>query len=140
MRNIFCKISPFRTNLIIFSDKKCEGLVWGKNKNYNLGIGNIPREVPEFVDFFRKNRIYIQQVSMNSYHTLFLSEGYVYATGHGNGGRLGTGDELTLVTPKKVNFQFKDENEKIVYISAGKNHSIALSNKNRVRFYAFLYF
>lgn len=119
--------------MFLCSDKKSENLVWGKNKNYNLGIGNIQgREIPEFIDFFRKNRLYIQQVSMNSYHTLFLSDGYVYVTGHGNGGRLGTGDELTLVTPKKVNIPFKDETERIVQISAGKNHSIALSNKNRV--------
>lgn len=72
---------------------------------------------------------------MNSYHTLFLSDGFVYATGHGNGGRLGTGDELTHVTPKKVNIPFRDENERIVCISVGKNHSIALSNKNRVTFF-----
>lgn len=117
----------------IDGEKKCETLVWGKNKNYNLGIGNIQgRDTPEFIDFLRKSRIYIQQVSMNSYHTLFLSDGHVYATGHGNGGRLGTGDELTLVTPKRVNIPFKDENEKIISISAGKNHSLALSNKNRL--------
>lgn len=113
--------------------------MWGKNKNYNLGIGNVQgRETPEYIDYYRKNRIYVSQVSINSYHTIFLVDGHIYAAGHGNGGRLGSGDELTLVTPKKINVPFHDENEKIISISAGKHHSLALSNKNRVNLLSFI--
>lgn len=70
---------------------------------------------------------------MNSYHSLFLSDdGDVYATGHGKGGRLGTADELTLVTPRKISIPLRETMEKIVWVSVGKNHSVVLSNKNRV--------
>lgn len=119
---------------VSFSENRCETFVWGKNKNYNLGIGNVQgKEVPEYLETFRKSRIWIAQVSMNSYHSLFLSdEGDVYATGHGKGGRLGSGDELTLVTPRKISLPTREENERIICVSAGKNHSLALSNKNRV--------
>lgn len=77
--------------------------------------------------------MFIQQISMSSYHSLFLTDdGEIYATGHGKGGRLGSGDEMTLVTPRKVNVPLQGENEQIISISAGKNHSLLLSNKNRV--------
>lgn len=69
---------------------------------------------------------------MSSFHSIFLSDdGEIYATGHGKGGRLGSGDEMTLVTPRKVTVPLQ-ENEQIISISAGKNHSLLLSNKNRV--------
>ena len=36
------------------------------------------------------------QVTLNKYHTVFLTDdGQVYSCGHGLGGRLGHGDELT---------------------------------------------
>lgn len=45
------------------------------------------------------------QVSLSKMHGIFLtSSGHVYACGHGRGGRLGTGNEQTLITPKKLAF------------------------------------
>ncbi|XP_063702839.1 inhibitor of Bruton tyrosine kinase-like [Culicoides brevitarsis] len=120
----------------IDNENRCETFVWGKNKNYNIGIGNVQEKTtPDYLDAFRKARIYVQQVSMSSFHTMFVTDdGDLYVTGHGTGpgGRLGTGDELTLVSPKKVKLPFKEEDEKIIDISAGKNHSLVLTNKNRV--------
>jgi len=46
------------------------------------------------------------QVAMNKYHTVFVTDaGKVYSCGHGLGGRLGHGDELTrLVCITHVKF------------------------------------
>ena len=43
----------------------------------------------------------IAQVVLNKYHTVFLTDsGAVYTCGHGLGGRLGHGDELTALVRK----------------------------------------
>lgn len=124
----------YRVKKPIDNENRCETFVWGKNKNYNIGIGNVQEKTtPEYLDAFRKCKIYVQQVSMNSYHTMFLTDGgELFVTGHGKGGRLGSGNELTLVSPKMVKIPVKEEDEKIVNISAGKNHSLVLTDKNRV--------
>uniref|UniRef100_A0A336KSV8 CSON014850 protein n=1 Tax=Culicoides sonorensis TaxID=179676 RepID=A0A336KSV8_CULSO len=124
----------YRVKKPIDNENRCETFVWGRNKNYNIGIGNSQEKTtPDYLDEFRKNKIYIQKVSMNSYHSLFLTDdSELYVTGHGKGGRLGSGDEMTIISPKKVRIPFRDDDEKIISISAGKNHSLVLTNKNRV--------
>ncbi|XP_058449485.1 inhibitor of Bruton tyrosine kinase [Malaya genurostris] len=109
-----------------------ELLVWGKNKNYNLGIGNVEgRDTADYIDFFRKNRITIEKISINLYHSVFLSKsGDVYTTGHGRGGRLGNGTENTVVSPAKVVIQTKNVEERIIDVSTGKFHTLLLSSHN----------
>jgi inhibitor of Bruton tyrosine kinase len=136
-----------------------ELFVWGKNKNYNLGIGNVQgRPYPEYLDFFRKQKIFMQSVSLNYYHSLFLTfNGDVYCTGHGKGGRLGNeiafilvylynkcthfpgnGSENTLVTPTLIDIAKKyAEEEKITSISAGRYHSLLLSDHDVVSYQQF---
>ncbi|XP_058820045.1 inhibitor of Bruton tyrosine kinase [Topomyia yanbarensis] len=109
-----------------------ELMVWGKNKNYNLGIGNIEgRDIPDFIDYFRKNRIAIQKMSMNSYHSAFLTKsGDIYTTGHGRGGRLGNGAENTIVTPSKLVIQTRNAEEHLIDVSTGRYHTLLLSSHN----------
>lgn len=52
--------------------------------------------------------------------------------GHGIGGRLGHGQESTVVQPQKINLRLKRTDEKIVSFSASKNHSLILTNLNHV--------
>lgn len=66
--------------------------MWGSNKNYNLGINNDQNgeQLPQMLDFFRKEQISLQSVALGAYHSLFLDKkGNVYSVGHGKGGRLG---------------------------------------------------
>lgn len=107
-----------------------ETFVWGKNKNYNLGIGNVQsKETPDILDHFRKNNIFINLASINEYHSLFLSDdGILFCAGHGKGGRLGNGSECTVVVPQRVTIKFVQKNEKIIDISAARNHSLILTD------------
>jgi len=53
------------TNLLI---SRNDVLVWGSNKNYNLGIGNEQNtNAPQAVDFFRKSNLFLEQVALVTY-------------------------------------------------------------------------
>ncbi|XP_062547692.1 inhibitor of Bruton tyrosine kinase [Armigeres subalbatus] len=109
-----------------------EIVVWGKNRNYNLGIGNVEgRDIPDCIDYFRKHRITIAKMSINCYHSVFLAKnGDVYATGHGRGGRLGNGTENTVVFPIKVTVSMRSIDERIIDVSTGRHHTLLLSDHN----------
>lgn len=101
--------------------------VWGKNKNYNLGIGNVTtRNHPDAV----KGLPTIVKASINKYHSLFLaSNGSLWGCGHSKEGRLGIGSEATLTNPLEISVKFNHKNEKIVELSAGLSHSLVQTNK-----------
>ncbi|XP_067631426.1 inhibitor of Bruton tyrosine kinase [Eurosta solidaginis] len=111
-----------------------ELLVWGTNKNYNLGTGNAePTNTPQSVDFFRKEHISIESVSLGAYHSFFLDKkGLLYAVGHGEGGRLGVGGEHSLAAPKKVKVPIKNTGEHLICISVSRKHSLLLTNRSKV--------
>lgn len=116
-------------------DKTNEILVWGCNKNYNLGIGNEEgKSYPQYLDFFKKLKIFIRCVSISTYHCLYVTEnGIVYSVGHGKGGRLGIGNEKTIVVPEAICIQTaKKQPEFIISVSAAKNHSLALTKSGLV--------
>ncbi|XP_056015291.1 inhibitor of Bruton tyrosine kinase-like isoform X2 [Ostrea edulis] len=77
---------------------------WGDNTNLTLGHGKEQRRGhPEVVEEFKKNGIGVKEVVLCKYHTVFLTvDGQVYTCGHGQGGRLGHGDEHTYMVPKLV--------------------------------------
>lgn len=110
-------------------------LVWGSNKNYNLGVGSEQNtNAPQSVDFFRKSNIWIEQVALGAYHSLFLDKkGHLYAVGHGKGGRLGTGGENTLPAPKRVKVSSKlGSEDSIRCISVSRQHSLVLTHRSLV--------
>lgn len=107
--------------------------VWGKNKNYNLGIGNVTARLqPDSIEYFRKHQISIVNASINSYHSLFLSaDGTLYGCGHSKEGRLGVGScEATLVDPQEIRIKFPHKSERIKAVAAGLYHSLVLTNKS----------
>uniref|UniRef100_A0A8D2LZD8 Inhibitor of Bruton tyrosine kinase n=1 Tax=Varanus komodoensis TaxID=61221 RepID=A0A8D2LZD8_VARKO len=75
---------------------------WGNNINFTLGHGGQQsKHHPELVDLFPRNGVYIKQVVLCKFHSVFLSQkGQVYTCGHGQGGRLGHGDEQTCLWPQ----------------------------------------
>ncbi|KAH8400712.1 hypothetical protein KR009_000515 [Drosophila setifemur] len=109
-------------------------LVWGSNKNYNLGIGNDQNtNAPQVVDFFRKSNLRIEQVALGAYHSLFLDKkGHLYAVGHGKGGRLGIGEENSLPAPKRVKVSSKLGDDSILCISVSRQHSLVLTHNSLV--------
>ncbi|KAH8397186.1 hypothetical protein KR215_010290 [Drosophila sulfurigaster] len=111
-----------------------EILVWGSNKNYNLGIGNEQNtNSPQAVDFFRKSNLWIERMALGAYHSLFLdSKGHLYAVGHGKGGRLGIGVENSLPAPKRVKVPLKQANEQIICLSVSRQHSLLLTYRSLV--------
>uniref|UniRef100_A0A668RDA6 Inhibitor of Bruton agammaglobulinemia tyrosine kinase n=1 Tax=Oreochromis aureus TaxID=47969 RepID=A0A668RDA6_OREAU len=76
-----------------------EVYMWGNNTNFSLGHGNQEsRQHPELVDVFARTGVYIKQVVLCKFHSVFLSQkGQVFTCGHGQGGRLGHGDEQTYL-------------------------------------------
>lgn len=104
-----------------------QAVVWGRNKNYNLGIGNINiREVPDIL----KGLPNIKRASINKFHSLFLStDSKLWGCGHSKEGRLGVG-ESTLTLPHKIHVKLNYKNEIILDVSVGMSHSLILTNKS----------
>ncbi|XP_075001483.1 inhibitor of Bruton tyrosine kinase isoform X4 [Calonectris borealis] len=98
-----------------------EVYTWGNNINFTLGHGGQQgKHHPELVDLFPRNGVYIKQVVLCKFHSVFLShKGHVYTCGHGQGGRLGHGDEQTcLVQAKNL------KGRMVIGVAAGRFHTV----------------
>ncbi|XP_067882780.1 inhibitor of Bruton tyrosine kinase [Heterodontus francisci] len=111
-----------------------EVYTWGTNTNFTLGHGSQQsKHHPELVDFFPRSGIYIKQVVLCKFHSVFLSQkGQVYTCGHGQGGRLGHGDEQTYLVPRMVEGL---ASHRCSQVAAAKDHTIVLTEDGSV--YAF---
>ncbi|KAL7032198.1 hypothetical protein ACKWTF_007251 [Chironomus riparius] len=101
--------------------------VFGKNKNYNLGIGNTTsKQYPDAL----KSLPSMREASVNKFHSLFLSnDNKIFVCGVGKEGRLGIGNESTIVTPQEVSIKYNYKNERISSISAGLYHTLVRTQK-----------
>jgi inhibitor of Bruton tyrosine kinase len=104
-----------------------QAVVWGRNKNYNLGIGNITtKEIPDIL----KGLPNIKTASINKFHSLFLSnDSKLYGCGHSKEGRLGVG-ESTLTQPQPIAVKLNYKHETIIDVAVGMSHSLVLTNKS----------
>lgn len=102
---------------------------WGDNSNFTLGHAHEQRRtMPEAVDTFRRVNISVTQIVMCKYHTVFLTQsGQVYTCGHGQGGRLGHGNERTCVTPRLVEALQKDVCR---MVAAARDHTLYLTENS----------
>lgn len=105
---------------------------FGKNVFGQLGLGNTNYAYfPQIVKF--PDNIKITKVSLGGEHTLAKSEnGMVFSFGLNIFGQLGTGDTNIRTSPTKVNINGLDNNEDIVDICAGAQHSLLISSKFRI--------
>ncbi|XP_016098244.1 inhibitor of Bruton tyrosine kinase-like [Sinocyclocheilus grahami] len=108
-----------------------EVYTWGSNTNFSLGHGNQEsRHHPEIVDLFLRFRIYVKQVVLCKFHSVFLSQkGQVYTCGHGQGGRLGHGDEQTYLVPRMVEGLLSHHCSQI---AAARDHTVVLTEEGYV--------
>jgi alpha-tubulin suppressor-like RCC1 family protein len=103
---------------------------WGENANFTLGHEKEQRKrVPERIEFFSRHCISIKQVLMCKYHSVFLSNaGHVYTCGHGRNGRLGHGNEQTLLVPKMIEAVKQEE---CIQLSASTDHTVMLMQSGK---------
>ncbi|KAL0984669.1 hypothetical protein UPYG_G00144970 [Umbra pygmaea] len=108
-----------------------EVYTWGSNTNFSLGHGNQQsRHHPEIVDAFARTGVYIKQVVLCKFHSVFLSQkGQVYTCGHGQGGRLGHGDEQTYMIPRLVEGLLSHHCSQV---AAAKDHTVVLTEEGYV--------
>uniref|UniRef100_A0A9J8DFY2 Inhibitor of Bruton tyrosine kinase n=1 Tax=Cyprinus carpio carpio TaxID=630221 RepID=A0A9J8DFY2_CYPCA len=108
-----------------------EVYTWGSNTNFSLGHGNQEsRHHPEIVDLFSRSRTYVKQVVLCKFHSVFLTQkGQVYTCGHGQGGRLGHGDEQTYLVPRMVEGLLSHHCSQI---AAARDHTVVLTEEGYV--------
>ncbi|NXN95292.1 IBTK kinase, partial [Rhinopomastus cyanomelas] len=108
-----------------------EVYTWGNNINFTLGHGGQQgKHHPELVDLFPRNGVYIKQVVLCKFHSVFLShKGQVYTCGHGQGGRLGHGDEQTCLVPRLVEGLASHQCSQI---AAAEDHTVILTEDGYV--------
>uniref|UniRef100_A0A8C8SLC5 Inhibitor of Bruton tyrosine kinase n=1 Tax=Pelusios castaneus TaxID=367368 RepID=A0A8C8SLC5_9SAUR len=104
---------------------------WGNNINFTLGHGGQQgKHHPELVDLFPRNGVYIKQVVLCKFHSVFLSQkGQIYTCGHGQGGRLGHGDEQTCLVPRLVEGLIGHQCSQV---AAAKDHTVVLTEDGYV--------
>ncbi|XP_025837638.1 inhibitor of Bruton tyrosine kinase [Agrilus planipennis] len=107
--------------------------VWGQNTNYTLGPHQA-RSLPERLDLFYKENpdVEICCVCLEKFHSILLTrDGKVFASGHGQGGRLGLSTEETVLLPKQVRFGKAVALFNIKQISIARDHSVFLNENGQ---------
>ncbi|KAM6185438.1 inhibitor of Bruton tyrosine kinase [Rhynchocyon petersi] len=114
------------THVVFKNTDPTDVYTWGDNTNFTLGHGSQnSKHHPELVDLFSRSGIYIKQVVLCKFHSVFLSQkGQVYTCGHGPGGRLGHGDEQTCLVPRLVEGL---SGHSCSQVAAAKDHTVVLT-------------
>lgn len=118
--------------------KKNELFTWGLNNHGQLGYEAeenvaIPRKVP------LPDGIKIKQVTGGFHHSMLLAEdGRVFSWGRGDYGQLGHGNTESITEPKSIEvFEKLPDDNRVIQISCGDNHSIAVTAKGDVYTWGF---
>uniref|UniRef100_A0A6P7F2T9 Inhibitor of Bruton tyrosine kinase n=1 Tax=Diabrotica virgifera virgifera TaxID=50390 RepID=A0A6P7F2T9_DIAVI len=109
---------------------------WGSNNNNLLGPQQT-KQSPDLLDSFHREYPgeYAKQICIAQFHsTIVTVSGKALTCGHGQGGRLGLGDEKTVVTPKVVNFVGHQKGEVVTcnQASISRDHSIFLCSDGNI--------
>ncbi|KAG9493705.1 hypothetical protein GDO78_001529 [Eleutherodactylus coqui] len=118
-------------HIVFQASDPTELYTWGNNINFTLGHGSQQsKHHPELVDMFPRCGIYIKQMVLCKFHSVFLSrKGQVYTCGHGQGGRLGHGDELTCLVPRLVEGL---TTHSCSQVAAANDHTVVLTEEGYV--------
>jgi alpha-tubulin suppressor-like RCC1 family protein len=86
-------------------------LSWGSGQNGKLGHGSEDNiSIPCFIPFFEKHSSKAVHISAGCEHSAAITaDGSMFSWGHGDGGRLGHGDNGPCFTPKEL-FAVKEMN------------------------------
>ncbi|MDR3345619.1 MAG: hypothetical protein LBS73_00435 [Campylobacteraceae bacterium] len=114
-----------------------EGKLWaaGANDRSQLGLGDRDGQTSfQSVTFHELNSsTKIISIATGGYHSLALdNEGNLWATGDNYYGQLGLGDNTDKNLFQSVTFAGLSPNAKIVSISAGEYHSLALDSEGKL--------
>ena len=103
-----------------------EAYVWGTNANFTLGLGHQKqKDHPTLIEQLSKANVYISKVVLQKFHSAILTtEGKVFTFGHGQGGRLGHGNEDSQLHPQLIN-ALKDQ--VCIGVALGVDHSMFLA-------------
>uniref|UniRef100_K9J0I4 Inhibitor of Bruton tyrosine kinase n=1 Tax=Desmodus rotundus TaxID=9430 RepID=K9J0I4_DESRO len=114
------------THVVFKNTDPTDVYTWGDNTNFTLGHGSQNSKYhPELVDLFSRSGVYIKQVVLCKFHSVFLSQkGQVYTCGHGPGGRLGHADEQTCLVPRLVEGL---SGHNCSQVAAAEDHTIVLT-------------
>ncbi|XP_075718185.1 inhibitor of Bruton tyrosine kinase [Rhinoderma darwinii] len=118
-------------HIVFQASDPTELYTWGNNINFTSGHGNQQsKNHPELVDMFPRCGIYIRQMVLCKFHSVFLSQkGQIYTCGHGQGGRLGHGDELTCLVPRLVEGL---ATHSCSQMAAAKDHTVVLTEEGYI--------
>lgn len=117
--------------LTVSSDVYC----WGDNSSGMYGDGTLVDSlVPKLVDFGNAfNGETITQLSVGYYHNCAVTDaGSVYCWGYGRKGRNGNNSTADALSPVRVNAFGDLANKAVKYVSAGTDHTCAISVDNLI--------
>ena len=105
---------------------------FGKNVFGQLGLNHVNYVyLPKVVNF--PLGIKITKVSLGGEHTLAISDnGELFSFGLNIFGQLGTGDNINRQSPTKITINGLGDSECLIDIAAGAQHSLILTNKNKL--------
>jgi uncharacterized repeat protein (TIGR02543 family) len=111
---------------------------WGRNFNGQLGDGNSGSEAnlnsPTLISISGlENGETIQSVNTGVNHTTALTTlGRIFSWGNNSIGQLGSGTNVTRLTPTLISLNGLDNGETIVNITSGTSYSFALTSNGRL--------
>ena len=128
-----------RGNLNIYLTKSNDLFInFKSNKYFRQNINNINKSASTKqslpVQFFIDKKIKISSISCGyNFYILISSEGKLYSGGTNQHGELASNEENSnsRLTPEEI-FQISNLNEKIIQVSCGFKHALALSSNNNV--------
>lgn len=118
--------------------KKNELFAWGLNNYGQLGFESEENiALPHKVELL--NGIKIKEVDGGFHHSMLLTEdGNVYSWGRGDYGQLGHGNAENVTQPKLIEtFESLPEDNRVIHISCGDNHSTAVTKLGDVYTWGF---
>jgi alpha-tubulin suppressor-like RCC1 family protein len=110
---------------------------WGAGALGQIGNGSSTSTNISFIEITSQftlspGEVIVYITSGKNHNFALTNFGTLYGWGHNNNGQVGISGTSTVLTPTIINFIGLNTNEVIVNVSAGSNHSIALTNLGRV--------